>query len=298
MPIAAVAGASDGGTEQASPDPASDVSVETRLGWVQTTTDEGLTRTRLTLATWLEESIDPTSSDDPTGIAGFGASEAGVLVAVDSPDLLERAQATVDEALPRVLQEHPELQDFGEIEYEVGSLEGVDQATPAGWEVTNGSGSCSLGATTYTDYLGSRFWYWMTAGHCSPVTPGQSALDGPFNWASGSATGASDSGLWYLGSSPFPPAPAAAVIADGFANKTMLSQSDRPQFDQPGVSTTCQTGAFGGTGCGILLTIWATPIRSVYYIRESNRTACQGGDSGGPWFGSLPEWPGEGSPRV
>lgn len=127
------------------------------------------------------------------------------------------------------------------------------------------------------------YWYWLTAGHCSPVTPAYSALDGPFNWASGSSTGASDSGLWYIGL--YPPAAASSQVTDGLSNKSIFSQSDRTNFDNPGSSAVCLTGSTSGTGCGTLVAIWATPISGVYYMREANYSGCLRGDSGGPWFG-------------
>jgi hypothetical protein len=130
--------------------------------------------------------------------------------------------------------------------------------------------------------MGITFWYWLTAGHCNVVTPAQSAFDGPFNWASGSATGASDSGLWYLGT--YPVAAASNLIADGWSTKPISTQSDRGNFDNLG-NYVCVTGATTGTGCGTLVWKWGTPLSGIYYMREIDFTGSLGGNSGGPSFG-------------
>lgn len=163
-------------------------------------------------------------------------------------------------------------------------------ATPSGSEAQlyayGPNTGCSIAGSTYTDFLGVRFWFWLTAGHCSSFAPVKSSFDpGPYPWESGSATGASDSGLFAIGTGTAP-APRARVLNDSGTLKNIAAQSDRPQFDVPGTSYVCGVGRTTATGCGTLISIQVGPINGVYFLREAARSpACAGGDSGGAYFG-------------
>lgn len=263
--------------------------LEQRMSWVRSTSDPGVVRLRLELATLVDEEVHSGKSNRH-GIRGIAVSAAGLLVVIPSDDASDSAKSRVEEALAHVIVSRPELTDFGEITFEVRSLDVVPTATPSGWEAQlygAGAGSgCSIAGSTYTDYLGIRFWFWLTAGHCSGFSPVRSAPDaGPYSWSSGSATGASDSGLYAIGTG-VGPAPRARVLTDVLTTKNIAAQSDRPNFDVPGASWVCGVGRTSGTGCGYLTQIWVTPVNGIYYLREAGRSpACIPGDSGGAYFG-------------
>jgi|GEM_PF-5598682 len=267
--------------------------VDERLERVMESSIPGPERDRMMLVTRLAE-IGPGGSraEDATqrgaGVAGIAAGVDGIRVALTSEDSRVSTQEIVERELASILAVHPELSGFGTLTYEVMDLTTVATSTPGGWKAlqpSTPSRYCSVNSTVYTTYMGITFWYWLTAGHCNVVTPAQSALDGPFNWASGSATGASDSGLWYLGT--YPVAAASNLIADGWSAKPISTQSDRGNFDNLG-DYVCATGATSGTGCGTLVWKWGTALSGIYYMRELDYTGTIGGDSGGPSFGRYP----------
>jgi hypothetical protein len=264
-------------------------SLDQRIGRVRDTTPPGAERGRLELGTRLSE-ISPGGSrgDDArrrgAGIAGIAVNANGITVALDSENVRGQTTRVVDDEVGAILADHPELGDSPPITYEVKSLDVAQLSTPGGWAAIGPSGQhCTIAATTYVTFLGINLWYWLTAGHCEKMTPVHSAIDGTFDWASGSSTGASDSGLWYIGS--YPVAAASNLVADGWSAKPISSQSDRPRFDTPGKSQVCMTGATSGTGCGKLVNIWVTAVSGVYYLRETDYKGCRAGDSGAPWFG-------------
>jgi hypothetical protein len=262
-----------------------------RINQVIVSTDPGVIRDRLLLATELAEfapggSQASVASQAGAGISGIAASANGIFVALTSQSSRVAAENFINSQVSKQLSVNPSLADFGIVSFGVEDLGVTNLSTNGGWQVSDSGGDyCTLNSTTYNYYLGVKLWYWLTAGHCSPVTPAHSVNDGWFNWQSGSATGASDSGLWYVGSGSSPPPASSTNLTDGFNNRWISTQSDRAQFDQVGTSQTCMTGAHSGTGCGTLLHIWTTPIGGTYYLRESSYKGCLAGDSGGPWFG-------------
>jgi hypothetical protein len=263
-------------------------SVDERVSRVVASTEPGEMRDRLIEATRLSD-LGPGGDKHESArrrgadINGVAVNSDGIVVALSSEDGRGNAQKVVEDEVGRIHDEHGGSSDVSHIRYEVKSLDAVQESTPGGWGAYKSSASfCTITASVYASYLGYVFWYWLTAGHCNKVSPVSSSLDGSFNWASGSSTGASDSGLWYIGT--YPPMAASNLIADGWSWKTMSSQSDRGNFDQIG-SGVCMTGTVTGTGCGNLVNIWVTPINGVYYVRETNYYGCRPGDSGAPWFG-------------
>lgn len=223
-------------------------------------------------------------------IVGVGVSSTGIVISVPSEELLDSASTGAERALDSILLSRPELRSAGALRYQVDTLKVTPTATPSGSEAQlyayGPNTGCSIAGSTYTDFLGVRFWFWLTAGHCSSFAPVKSSFDpGPYPWESGSATGASDSGLFAIGTGTAP-APRARVLNDSGTLKNIAAQSDRPQFDVPGTSYVCGVGRTTATGCGTLISIQVGPINGVYFLREAARSpACAGGDSGGAYFG-------------
>lgn len=265
------------------------VSLDQRIDGVRNSSRPGRDRNRLELGTRLAEvGPDGSRADEArakgAGIAGIAVTADGITVALSSEGARGQTKKVIDDEVSSILADNPDLGDPGPITYEVKSLDVTRLSTAGGSAAIGPSGShCTVTASVYAFAFGTASWFWLTAGHCLRIAPVHSAADGTFNWWSGSSTGASDSGLWFIGF--YPSMAASNQITDGYSSKRISSQSDRGNFDRPGASQVCMTGATSGTGCGSLINIWVTPVDGVYYVRETNYRGCRPGDSGAPWFG-------------
>lgn len=109
-----------------------DPTADELLDRVYATTDAGIQRDRLELATRLAE-IGPGGSNAMPGIEGIAASARGILVAVGRNVSMGDVEPLVTKALASILDAHPQLSGFGMVEYQVGELRITEQSTPGGW---------------------------------------------------------------------------------------------------------------------------------------------------------------------
>lgn len=106
-----------------------DPSVDELLDRVRATTEPGISRDRLELATRQAE-IGPGGSSAMPGIEGIAASADGILIALRPDASLEAVESSVATRIEAVLAEHPALRGFGPVTFEVRDLTVMEQSTP------------------------------------------------------------------------------------------------------------------------------------------------------------------------